>query len=400
MALYKYTAKNEMGKKISGRLDVQDEDALYHRLRSDGLYLLNCKQITKSAQGKRIKQRYLAEFARQIGTLLQAGVSLVRALAIVSQEESTKPVHRAIYENLLRLIRQGTPLSEAMRQQGDAFPPLMIEMFRSAEASGTLDQTALRMGDHYNKEYKLNSKIHNAMIYPCILAGLCVVVVIFILTFVLPQFESLFSQLTVLPLPTRVLYAIGDFIKTKWPVLLVGIVVLIAIFTLILRIPRVRLGVDKAKLKMPVFGKLLRVIYTARFARSLCSLYSAGLPIVTSLQIGRKIVSNAYIDSQFDGVIAHVRSGGNLSDGLSQVDGFVNKMSSSIMIGEETGSLDSMLDAIADTLDYESEMAINKMVTFLEPILIIVMALIVGFIMVAVITPIYDSYNAIESSAF
>lgn len=400
MAQYKFTAKNEAGKRISGTMEAADQDALYHRLRSDGYYLVKSKEIINGAMTKRIKARYLSEFSRQIGTLLQAGVSLVRALAIVSKEESTKPVHRAVYENLLRLIRQGMPLSDAMEQQGDAFPPLMIEMYRSAEAGGTLDKTALRMAEHYDKEYKLNSKIHNAMIYPCILGALCVVVVVFILTFVLPQFQSLFDQMEELPLVTRILYAIGDFIKTKWILLIVFIMLIITGITMLLRIPRVRLAVDKLKVRLPVFGKLLKVIYTARFARSLCSLYSAGLPMITSLQIGRKIVSNAYIDLQFDQVIAHVRSGGNLSEGLAQVDGFVNKLASSIMIGEETGSLDTMLDAIADTLDYESEMAINKMVTFLEPALIVVMALIVGFIMVAVIVPIYDSYNAIEGSSF
>lgn len=400
MAQYKFTAKNETGKRIRGTMEAADQDSLYQRLRSDGYYLLKAKEVVNRGATKRIKARYLSEFNRQIGTLLQAGVSLVRALSIVSKEESTKAAHRAIYENLLRLIRQGTPLSDAMEQQGDAFPPLLIEMFRSAEAGGTLDKTALRMADHYDKEYKLNAKITNAMVYPAILAVLCVVVVIFILTFVLPQFQSLFDQMEELPAVTQALYAIGDFITTKWMILIVMILILISAGVVLLRIPRVRLAVDKMKLRLPLFGKLLKVIYTARFARSLCSLYSAGLPMITSLQIGRKIVSNAYIDQQFDQVIAHVRSGGNLSQGLAQVDGFVNKLASSIMIGEETGSLDTMLEAIADTLDYESEMAINKMVTFLEPALIIIMALIVGFIMVAVIVPIYDSYDAIESSSF
>lgn len=324
----------------------------------------------------------------------------MRALAIVAEEESTKPVHRAIYRNVLTLIRQGIPLSDAMEQQGDAFPPLMIEIYRSAEASGTLDQTALRMAAHYDKEYKLNTKVTNALIYPAILCVLIVVVVIFLLTFVLPQFQTLFDQMETLPLATRMLYAIGDFMKAHWLGILAGILVLIVAFRVIGKVPKVRLFLDKTKLRLPVFGKLLKVIYTARFARSLSSLYSAGLPIVTALQTGRKVVGNYYIDVQFTEAIARVRAGGNLSDALRGIDGFVNKMASSIMVGEETGSLDTMLDAIADTLDYESEAAISKMVTFVEPILIVVMALIVGFVMVAVVTPIYSSYNAIETSAY
>lgn len=400
MAFYKYTAKTEDGKKKTGRMEAPDTDTLYKYLRENNMYLVSASQVGRDDQSKKIKARYLSEFSRQIGTLLQSGVSLVRALAIVSEEETLKPQMRKTYEGILRLVRQGTPLSDAMEQQGDAFPPLMVEMYRSAEASGTLDQTALRLADHYDKEFKLNTKVTNAMIYPCILGILMVVVVIFILTFVLPQFQDLFDQMEELPLATRALYAIGDFIKEKWLLLIAIILVLVMAVRLILRIPGVKYRVDKLKLRLPVFGKLLQVIYTARFARSLSSLYSAGLPIVTALQIGRKIISNTYIDAQFDDVVAHVRAGGNLSQGLRQVDGFVNKLASSIMVGEETGSLDTMLDAIADTLDYESEMAIGKMVTFLEPLLIIFMALIVGFIMVAVITPIYQSYNAIETSAY
>ena len=159
----------------------------------------------------------------------------------------------------------------------------------------------------------------------------------------------------------------------------------------------VKVGMDYIKIRLPVVGRLLKVIYTARFARSLSALYASGLPIVQALQIARKIVGNHYIDSQFDQVISGVRAGNTLSESLSKVDGFVKKLSSSVMIGEQTGSLGDMLGATADTLDYEAEMAVARLTTFLEPVLIVVMALVVGFIMLAVIMPIYGSYNAIET---
>ena len=157
---------------------------------------------------------------------------------------------------------------------------------------------------------------------------------------------------------------------------------------------------DKCKVHLPVFGKLLKSIYTARFARTLSSLYSAGLPIVTALQVSRGTVGNSYIEKQFDQVIMVVRAGGALSDGLEKIDGFNRKLAASIRVGEETGSLDNMLDAIADTLDYEAEVAINKMVTFIEPTMIVIMAVIIGFVIISVIMPIYGSYNAIEYSTY
>ena len=157
---------------------------------------------------------------------------------------------------------------------------------------------------------------------------------------------------------------------------------------------------DKMKIKLPVFGKLLMIIYTARFARTISSLYSSGIPIVQALQIGRKTIGNTYIDSQFDDAVAKVRSGGNLSDALDNIKGFTKKLTSAVRVGEETGSLDTMLNSIADSMEYESNMAVDRMVATLEPVLIVVMAIIVGFIMISVLMPIYGSYDAISNSGY
>ena len=149
---------------------------------------------------------------------------------------------------------------------------------------------------------------------------------------------------------------------------------------------------------MPVFGKLQKAIYTARFARTLCSLYGSGLPIISSLAIARHTVGNVYIDTQFDEVIAFVRAGGTLSEGLEMIDGFTKKLIASIKIGEETGHLESMLESTADNLDYEAEVAINKMVSMIEPLMLVVMALVVGYVMIAVMLPIYNGYDSVSAN--
>ncbi len=395
MPKYQYTAQNEAGKKVKGVRDAADEKDLYQRLRQEGLYLLTQKEKRDMQTRKKIKTKDLADFCRELATLLAAGVSLVRALGIISEEENLKKNHRVIYGDLQRLIRQGVALSDAMEQQGDAFPELMVHMFRSAEASGKLDQTAFRMANHYEKEAKLKSKVSGAMVYPCILLCMIVAVVLIIFTFVLPQFDSLFAQMESLPAGTQFLMWLSDQLVTNWLQIGIGFFVLVMIILMIFRIYKVRLVRDKLLIRMPVVGKLLMTIYTARFARTLSSLYSSGLPIVTALQTGRRTVGNLYIDEQFDQAIASVRAGANLSDAVGSIQGFVNKFASTIMIGEETGSLDAMLDSSAENLEYESEMAINKLVSMLEPLMIVIMALIVGFIIISVITPIYGSYDAI-----
>jgi type IV pilus assembly protein PilC len=395
MPKFQYTARDGNGKKIQNSRDAASEAELYQLLKQEGLFLMSSREIVTVNRTRRIKSKELGEFCRELGTLQKAGVSLVRALGIISEEENLKKAHRAVYAELQRLIRQGISLSDAMEQQGEAFPELMIHMFRSAEASGKLEQTAFRMAHHYEKESRLNSKVKNAMIYPCVLAVLIVVVVIIIFTFVLPQFDSLFSQMDELPLGTRVLMWLSNALVTYWLQILIGAVVIVLVLRLIFRIPAVAFARAKMLLKLPIAGKLLKTIYTARFARTLSSLYSSGIPIVTALQTGRNTVGNLYIESQFEAAIARVRAGEDLSSVIADIDGFVKKFSSTIMIGEETGSLDAMLDSIAENLEYESEMAITKLVALLEPLMIVIMAVIVGVIMVSVIMPIYSSYDAI-----
>lgn len=400
MALYKYKARDKNGKRVSGKLEVADEIQLHNTLREKELFLISWERQKTASSTRKLKAKAVSEFCRSLGTLLGAGVSLVRALSIVSQEETNTQEQRRLYEAVLRSVRQGNPMSDALQEQGEAFPVLFIYMVRSAEAGGNMDKVMLRMADHYDKEFRLKSKVTSAMVYPVILAALILIVVLIIFTFVIPQFQSLFEQMESLPLSTRIVMGFSEGLKVYWLQILLGLFFAGILFALIKNRPAVKFRWDKAKVHLPVFGKLLKSIYTARFGRTMSSLYSSGLPIVTALQVSRGTIGNSYIEKQFDKVISIVRAGGALSDGLDQVDGFNRKLPASIRVGEETGSLDTMLNSIADTLDYEAEMALSKMVTFIEPVMIVVMAVIVGFVIISVIQPIYGSYNTIGASAY
>ena len=395
MAQFKYKAQTIDGKKVSGTMNAADQSELHQRLRDGELFLLSAKEVKSSKGIKQFKPKVLADFCRQLSTLVAAGVTLVRALNIIARGEAIKPKERAVYEDMLAKIRQGISLSEAMEAQGGAFPPLMIYMFRSAESGGNLDQVSLKMAELYEKDHKLNTKMAGAMIYPKILAGMIVAVILVLTKYVMPQFQELFEQMDTLPLSTRILNSISDFMQSYWYIAIILIVVLWAGAKALLTIASVRLKWHKIKVHMPVFGKLQKTICTSRFARTLSSLYSAGIPIVPSLQIARKTVGNDYIDQQFDNVIPFVRAGNNLSEGLDMVDGFTRKLTDSIRVGEETGSLDNMLMTTSEALEYDADMAINKMMSYVEPIMLIIMGLILAFVMVSVFGAIFGSYDSI-----
>ena len=379
--LFRYTAKDIDGKVVRGAMEAADYDTLYTQLLAQGLYLQSATRRGAGRKPRTLRPQELSDLCRQLSTLLASGVSLVRALTIISQDEGISAGLRRIYESVLGEVRKGSSLSAALEAQ-QVFPTLMLGMIRAGEGSGKLDQVAERLAIHYEM----------------ILAILAVAVVIVIVTFVLPQFSDLFSTMDSLPGVTLALMAFSNFMVTKWYLMILGVAAAVVVIRTLLRIPAVRLEMDRRKLKMPVFGPLNQVICTARFARTISSLYSSGLPIVTALQTARDTIGNAYIVSQFDDVLVQVRSGVSLSAALETVDGFQRKLCSSIAVGEETGRLDSMLDSIADSMEYDAQQASKRMMTILEPMLIVLMAFVVGFIIIAVMSPIIGSYSAIESS--
>ena len=394
--IYRYRAQNTDGRIIAGEMKAVDEAELQSKLKNEGLLLVDVKEATRARIAHRkLKYDRVADFSRNLSKLLGAGVTLVKALRIISEDESIKENERKLYAEVLRLVRSGMTLSDAMEEQGGAFPALFINMIRSSESGGNMDGTAANMAEYYSKEYKLQQKIKSSTTYPKILGVLIVIVVIIIMGFVLPQFDSLFSQMDKLPKTTEILMAISDFVANKWYLLIFFAVIAFMVIKVLTSIPSIKLLIDKWEIHIPKIGKLRKIIYTARFSRTLASMYSAGIPIVTCLQIAKTTIGNSYIESQFDQMIADIRAGKPLSDGVAEIDGFVKKLPSSIAVGEETGALDSMLVSIADQMDYDSEIAIEQLVALVEPCMIVIMAVIVGFIMIAVISPIYGSYQAI-----
>ena len=394
MPTYRYKAKKIDGSMLKGVVDISDEHALYKQFREQDMFLVECKEVEATENQMAIKSQDLADFSRQLGTMINSGLSLTRALYIISTR-CEKPKLQVIYENIYQYISQGQLLSDAMEAQGRAFPVLMINMIRAGENSGKLEEIAMKMANHYEKDNKLQAKVKNAMTYPILVGILTVAVVIIIFTFIFPKFFDLFKDMD-LPATTKILMAFSKFLTNNWIAAILIAAVIVCLVILIFRLPPVIRTMDRIKLKMPVISKIMITIYTARFARGLSSLYSSGLSMVQSLQISKGLMGNSVLEEQFSDVIANVKNGVPLSRCMVDVNGLDPKIADNIYVGEESGKIDDILDNMADTYDYEADQATQRLVTLVEPVMIIFMALIIGTIMISVMMPIFQYYQSMQ----
>ncbi len=394
MPKYSYTAVDISNKRSVGTVDARDDADLRRILRNQELVLIQYKLIEDKHSNYRLKANEAAEFSRQLASMLGSGITVARALEIM-KDRDFKPGLRLIYQKLYKDALQGYTLSEAMRMQGRSFPELLINMYASGEASGQLERVATKMAVHYEKEHRLNGKVQSAMTYPTILFVVTIAVIMIIFTVILPQFFELFKEME-LPALTKAVLGLSEFLQSYWYFVILGALVLVAVIKYTLSIPQVALEVDKLKIGFPVIGKLLKIIYTARFARTLSSLYSSGLSMINALEITSTIIGNRYIESQFSEVVRDVRNGEPLSESIAKVNGMDKKLTATILIGEESGRLDNMLESAAESFDYEAEMATGRLVALVEPVMLVVMAVIIGTIMFSVIMPLITLYQNIS----
>lgn len=393
MATYKYVAMNMSSQKVRGTLESENPQDLRDDLRDQQLILLSYHQVVNQLRTRTLKATHISDFCRQMGTMLNSGISLVSALSIVVRREPDKKL-KEIYRSIYIDLQQGYQLSRALEMQGEVFPTLMISMIRAAEASGSLDTTFLKLGDQYTHDDKLNQKVQTAMLYPAILLVVTLIVMVLVFTVILPRFFAVFNGYTI-PLITRIMFAIARFMTRSWYWFIIIVLSIIALVGLALRIPKVAYQWDKFKVKVPKISHLTQIIYTARFSRSLASLYSSGVSMIQSIRLARSTINNAYLEKQFDGVIDDIRSGVTLSAAMDKVDGFDPKLSASVYIGEEAGRLDTMLNSIADDFDFEADIATEQLVTILQPVMIIILGFLIGTVILSVMLPLYSLYNSI-----
>ncbi len=394
---FSYKAKDAQGNVRTGSIVADNEKELHAKLQEKGLKLVSI-QGADSSESKKLHKFTTKELAfncRQMSAMMSAGLTLVKTLDILCKEQ-TSDAAKAIWRDIYEDVQKGDSFSNALEKQHGCFPSFLISMISAGESSGSLDVIMQRMSDHYAKENRLNNKIKGAMIYPIVLLVLCIAVVIGLFTFIMPMFRDMFTDPSQIPALTQAMFSISDFLKARWYVLIAIIAIAIFGFIYGMKVPSFRLKVHRFIIKGPGFGPLVMQIYTGRFARTLSSLYSSGLPMVECLQRSSAILGNSYIDSKFENVIAEVKQGEPLSAAIQRTEIFDSMFCSIIYVGEESGALDDILEKTSDYYDEESDSAIQRLIGIMEPVMIIILGVMVGFVVAAVLPALYSSMEGIE----
>lgn len=399
LEVFDYVAITPDNREEKGKIEAENRDDAYKQLYARGLYVSTLKSNNRDIEIEyRFKIAELSDFCRQIGNMLNAGIPLIKVLNIMQNRDVSQKI-KNVYLKLYKNIQKGESFSAALQESEKSFDKILINMVKAGEASGGLGLTMIKLADYYDRKDRLNKKVKSAMMYPMVLVALVIVVVIAMFTLILPNFLATFEGME-LPLITKILMAISSAMLNHAPLLIGITLIAIPLLVMFFSLTPVKIQVDNIILHLPKIGKLQSTIYTARFARTLSSLYTSGLGMVKSLQISIETVGSYYISSQFDEVIRRVRSGESLSVALRTVDGFDSKLIDCILIGEESGALDAMLVSMADTFDYDAEVATQSMVTVIEPVMIIIIAGMVGIIALGVMLPLMGIYQNVSSQSY
>lgn len=401
MKKYKYRAMKADGKKIEDEFEAESRDEVVSMITSSGYYPLKIEEVKTSTTiaefnfTQKITAKDLTIFCRQMNTMLDAGISITNCLSMLSTQVTNKKL-RGIITEIEDDVKRGEMLSHSMAKYPDTFPKLLVSMVESGEASGNLDEMMLRMAIHFEKESKINSKIKSAMIYPIILSIIATVAVIVILMFVMPTFQEMFEDSnTPLPGITSFLISLSTFMKKYIIYLVIGITVVVV---LIMRFKKTTKGYEffsKLKFKLPVFGDLTKKTVTSRFTRTMSTLLSSGISMMEAIPIVKSILNNKVAEDAMDGIRDKVMKGDGLSGPIRESGVFPDMLASMIRVGEEAGSLDEMLEKTADYYDEEVDVAISNATSMIEPIMIIIMGVVIGGMVVAIMLPMFDMYNAV-----
>ncbi|AKL95272.1 type IV pilus assembly protein PilC [Clostridium aceticum] len=400
---FKYKAVTSTGETVEGTLDAKTKEEAVRMIRQNQQIPVKIEESKGKSKEVRelnlfqpkVKLKDLTVFCKQFHTMLQAGMSLSNCLEVLMDQTENKTL-RTIVEDLFTQVQKGTVLSEAMKKYKKIFPPILINMVEAGEMTGTLDEVLGRMSEHFEKEGKINAKIKGAMMYPMILSIVAIGVVIFLLVFIMPTFIGMFTSSGVtLPLPTRILLAFSNILTTFWYVFLFAIVGIVFLLHRILSTDNGKRAYDRLKFRIPIVkGSIIKIV-TSRFTRTLSSLLSSGIPIISALEASANVTNNKVVTDGIEMVVEDIRKGVSLAALLKKMNVFPPMMISMVSIGEESGSLDTMLSKTADFYDQELEAAIQQMVSMLEPLMIVVMAVIIGFIVIAMMLPMFDMMKTI-----
>ena len=394
MQKYSYQALTPDGKTIRGTMIANNDEELRQLVGKAGNTIIKFTKLASDSEGgKALPIKDVGNFCSQLGAILKAGLPLASALDMLygkTESGNLKTSIGKIYE----MVQKGNSLSDALAAQGKAYPALMLNMVKAGEMSGDLDRTLNKLADHFAKEQKTANAVSAALRYPKMLAIITLAVVVLMVAVVLPKLTSTMPAEN-LPGLTKALLGLSDFILDNFIFIIIGVVFLIIIIPMIKSIDKVSYTLDKWKVTMPKIGKLMKMIYTARFARSLATLYEGGIQLIDAMQMCTAIVDNAYVSEKMEDAIYRVKKGESISKAMGSIDVFDPMLTSMIFVGEESGVLGDVLIRVAEYFDEESDNAVKALTGLLEPIMLIVMAVVIVLIILAILLPMFASYDSI-----
>jgi type IV pilus assembly protein PilC len=401
--VYLWKGRTIGGEIQTGEMTVDSQDEALSALRKKRIIITSVREkrkelnFTMPTLGPTVTTRDLAIFTRQFATMINAGLPLVQCLDILSKQ-TEQATFRAIIAQTMRDVEAGTTLAEALakKENKKAFDELFINMVEAGEAGGILDEILMRLATFIEKAEALRRKVQGAMVYPAVVMTVAVAATTFMLIFIIPTFAKIFVAFGGdLPLPTKIVMALSDFLRGYWWVLLGSLIVFAVGLKRYNSTEGGRMQIDKLMLKIPVLGDVLRKGSVARFTRTLGTLISSGVPILTGLEITARTAGNRVIQEAIMAARASIREGETISAPLRQSNVFPPMVVQMISVGEETGALDDMLTKIADFYDDEVDTAVDSLTSLIEPIMIVFMGTVIGGMVVAMYLPMFKLVNVV-----
>jgi type IV pilus assembly protein PilC len=399
MPVYEYTARDQTGRVLAGAIEAESDTTVTQKLREMGFFITNLKRKTEPvgvgeylARFRGIGLKDLAVFSRQFATMVNAGLSLVRTLSILEEQTVQKQL-RDVIAQVRAEIEGGATLSSALAKHPVAFSNLYVNMVKAGEAGGVLDDVLIRLASFLEKELALRQKIKSATTYPILLACAALGALIFMTVVIIPQFAGFFKELgsnAALPLPTQIAMGVSVLIRKFWYLIILVVFGLLQAARMYVRTPTGRANYDRLKLRLPVLGPVNKKIVIARFSRTFATLVASGVPIMQALEVVGKAIDNVVVQHAVEAVRTSIREGESITIPLAASGMFPPMVVQMVKVGEETGSLETMLTKVADFYDSEIENTVASLTSILEPILIVGMGVVIGAMLISLYLPIFN----------
>jgi len=401
MPKFKYKASNMSGQTIDGVYEAANQEAVRYMLRQKSFYPLEIGEVVESVGSKqidfspKISAKNMTIFCQQFAAILEAGVPLSQGLEIMSQQSEDKRLKEVLLD-VHQKVQTGRSLTDSFKDHPSRFSDLFFSMLQSGELAGTLSTSFTRLGVNYEKDNAVSRKLKNAMIYPSVLAVVAIAVIWLMMTQIIPRFTGIFESAGAsLPKITQMMINFSDFVG-KNGVFILGVLLIIILIRITLKSKKGRFEWDKLKLRLPVFGKLITKVVAARFTRTLSTLFGAGVSLTSALESTAHALGNAYVEQGVMEVAENVRQGRSLASTIDGLKIFPPMVVHMTRIGEESGSLETMLNSTAEFYDQEASDAITRMMALMEPAIILVLGGIVLFIVLSIFLPMLNMMNLVQ----